>query len=103
LFKFLKGIFLGDPYRGIIYLVVFNPIIQFIKQHQETHGYTLKTKTNVKNVSTTPFADDFNIISREIMKHHTLLIEHCQGEVHKHNISTERQNLWRPCKHSLRA
>ena len=75
LFKFLKGVFAGDPYSGIIFLVVFNPIIHFIKQHQETHGYTLKTKTNVKNVSTTPFADDFNIISREHMKHQTLVTD----------------------------
>ena len=73
IFKFLKGVFAGDPYSGIIFLIVFNPIIEFIKQHQETHGYTLKTKTNVMNVSTTPFADDFNIISREHTKHQELV------------------------------
>ena len=73
IFKFLKGVFADDAYSGIIFLIVLNPIIEFIKQHQETHGYTLKTKTNVMNVSTTPFADGFNIISRELIKHQELV------------------------------
>ena len=33
LFNFLKGVFQGDPFSGVIFLVVFNPILQYIKQH----------------------------------------------------------------------
>ena len=39
IFKFLKGVFAGDPYSGIIFLIVFNPIIQSIKQHQEIFAF----------------------------------------------------------------
>ena len=73
-FKVKKGAFQGDPYSGIIFLVAFNPIIQYIKKHNENQGYQIKLKDkSVKNVITTPFADDFNIISRNIKQHQKLL------------------------------
>ena len=67
------GVFQGDPYSGVIFLIIFNPIIEYIKKHKETQGYELKTETSVKFVSTTPFADDFNIISRNSTKHQQLV------------------------------
>ena len=73
IFSFLKGVFQGDPFSGVIFLVVFNPIIEYIKQQKETQGYELKTKTHTKFVNTTPFADDFNIISRNSTKHNQLV------------------------------
>ena len=72
-FSFLKGVFQGDPFSGVIFLVVFNPILEYIKMHKDTHGYELKTKDNVKSVNTTPFADDFNIISNNSIKHQQLV------------------------------
>ena len=55
---------------------MFNPIIQYIKQNNEQYGYEIKTKSrndeaqNIsKHVNTTPFADDFNIISRNKTQH----------------------------------
>ena len=64
-FKFLRGVFQGDPFSGIIFLVVFNPLVEYLKKHKETHGYQISTKeTGVKSVVTTPFADDFNILTR---------------------------------------
>ena len=71
--KFLKGVFQGDPYRCVIFLITFKPIIEYIKKHKETQGYELKTETSVKCVSTTPFADDFDIISRKNTKHQQLV------------------------------
>ena len=69
-FQFLKGVFQSDPLSGIIFLVVFNPIIQYIKKHNEKHGYQITTKNStVKNVITTPFADDFNLITHNKTKH----------------------------------
>ena len=64
-YKFLRGVFQGDPFSGIIFLVVFNTLVEFLKKHKETHGYQISTKeTGVKSVVTTPFADDFNKLTR---------------------------------------
>ena len=69
-FRFLKGVFQGDPYSGVIFLIIFNPIIEYLKKHKESHGYSLSTKEKgVMNVITTPFADDFNIITRDKSLH----------------------------------
>ena len=73
IFSFPKGVFQGDPFSGVVFLLVFNLIIEYIKQHKETHGYELKTSTSVKPVITTPFADDFNVISRNSTKHQQLV------------------------------
>ena len=65
-FKFLKGVFAGDPLSGIIFLIIFNPIVEHIKRHNRSHGYEITTRnSNATFVTTTPFADDFNIITRE--------------------------------------
>ena len=75
-FKFLKGVFQGDPYSGVIFLVVFNPLIEYIKKYKETHGYTIKTETKgAHSVITTPFADDFNLITHNKNMHQALLTE----------------------------
>ena len=65
-FDFLKGVFQGDPYSGTIFLIVFNPLIEYIKKHKETHGYIIHDKEikEKTTIITTPFADDFNLISR---------------------------------------
>ena len=45
-----------------------------MKKHKESHGYEITTKCKgVKNVVTTPFADDFNIITREKSMHQKLI------------------------------
>ena len=74
LFKFLKGVFQGDPFSGIIFLTVFNPLIEYLKTHKETHGYDLKLKDKPATyVVTTPFADDFNVITRDNTQHQNLV------------------------------
>ena len=73
IFKVLKGVFQGDPYSGVIFLIIFNPIIEYIKKQKEQQGYELKTSTSATSVITTPFADDFNIISRNSTKHQKLV------------------------------
>ena len=64
-FKFKRGVFQGDPYSSTIFLIVFNPLIQYIKLNKDKFGYNL----NENFVNTTPFADDFNIISRNKTQH----------------------------------
>ena len=75
-FQFLKGVFQGDPYSGVIFLVVFNPIIEYIKKYKETHGYKIKTETaGAQSVITTLFADDFNLITHNKSMHQALLAD----------------------------
>ena len=75
-FKFLKGVFQGDPYSVVIFLIVFNPIIKYIKQYKLTNGYTIKTmKKGAKPVITTPFEDDFNLITHDKKLHQELLTD----------------------------
>ena len=75
-FKFLKGVFQGDPYSGVIFLIVFNPIIEYIKQYKQTHGYQIQTEQKgAKSVITTPFADDFNLITHNKTMHQILLAD----------------------------
>ena len=72
--QFKRGVFQGDPYSCVIFLVVFNPIIQYIKQQKEKSGYEIKTQNNnSKYINTTPFADDFNLISRNKTQHQKLI------------------------------
>ena len=68
LFLFLKGAFQGDPFSGIIFLICFNPLIEYIKQFKHTQGYKIKEK----HVITTPFADKFNMISHNKNLHHQI-------------------------------
>ena len=75
-FQFNKGAFQGDPFSGAIFLVSFNPIIQYIKKHEQNQGYQIKLKNkSVRNVISTPFADDFNIISKNITMHQKLVTD----------------------------
>ena len=70
-FKFSKGIFQGDPLSGTIFLIVFNPLIEYIKTHKTTQGY----KRGNTPIITTPFADDFNLISNNSIKHKKLIVD----------------------------
>ena len=70
-FDFKKGIFQGDPYSGTIFLIIFNPLIEHIKKFKISQGYNL----NGTKVITTPFADDFNIISNNVIKHQRLITD----------------------------
>ena len=76
LFNFLKGVFQGDPYSGVIFLIIFNPIIEYIKKLKETHGYSITTVgKGAKSVITTPFADDFNLITHNKNLHQQLVTD----------------------------
>jgi hypothetical protein len=69
--EFLKGAFAGDPNSGIIFLISFNPLIEYIKKFKETQGYTIGTT----NIITTPFADDFNLVSNNKIQHQKLITD----------------------------
>ena len=70
-FEFLKGIFQGDPYSPSIFLVIFQPLIDFIMLHKDSYGYQLgKCK-----VLSTPFADDFDLVTNDVRKHQKLQLD----------------------------
>ena len=75
LFEFLRGTFQGDPFSGTVFLIAFNPLIEHIKKFKEKQGNKIKDV----NVITTPFADDFNLISKNKKLHQKLI----EDVVHK--------------------
>ena len=89
IFQFLRGAFAGDPYSGIIFLITFNPLIEYIKKfklsqgykieethdetHDETHEAVEEETHKDTHIITTPFADDFNLISNDKKQHQDLI------------------------------
>ena len=48
----------------MIFVVVFNPLIDYITKFKDTHGYKLGNAS----VITKPFADDFEIVTNDKRK-----------------------------------
>ena len=69
-FVFSKGVFQGDPLSPIIFLMCFNPILEDLKRFEVSDGYSLDGMPFI----TLPFADDFNLITRDIRKHKKLMV-----------------------------
>ena len=78
-FIFKRGVFQGDPLSSTIFLIVFNPLIEYLKTEIE-QGYALSKE--VKVIST-PFADDFNVITGNRRTHQRIL----------HNISNFAKSM----------
>ena len=72
-FTFKRGVFQGDPLSPIVFLLVFNPIIQDL-QNQSHKGYMLGETSHV----TLPYADDFCLISTHKATHQNLI-----SKIHK--------------------
>ena len=53
----------------LIFLICFNPILEDLKKFEVSDGYIL----NDVSFITLPFADDFNLITRDIRKHRKLM------------------------------
>ncbi len=69
LFTFKRGVFQGDPLSPTIFITVFNPLLEYLKSESK-HGYKLNNSTNVIS---TPFADDFNVITTHSRVHQRIL------------------------------
>ena len=68
-FIFRRGVFQGDPLSPTIFICVFNPLLEYLLSEQK-HGYHLNKNTPI---ITTPFADDFNVITTNSRTHQRIL------------------------------
>ena len=68
-FIFRKGVFQGDPLSPIIFLTVFNPILEKLKEYSHK-GYSLDQQTKIIS---TPFADDFDLLTTNRKTHQKLM------------------------------
>ena len=69
-FKFARGVTQGNPMSPLIFLLTFNPIIQFLMSNQEK-GFDMGNG----KIVTLPFADDCCLISRDKRTHQRLINE----------------------------
>lgn len=70
-FYMKKGVFQGDPLSPLVFLSAFNPIIEFLKS-KTSSGFPLN---NYTKVITTPFADDFNLITTNKATHQKIITQ----------------------------
>ena len=68
IFSFKRGVFQGDPLSPIIFLLVFNPILQFLQENSQ-YGF----KMGEEKWITLPFADDFCLITSDKRTHQRLM------------------------------
>ena len=76
-FKFKRGVFQGDPLSPVIFLLVFNPILQELERNSHK-GY----KVGESDFVTLPYADDFCLITRDSRTHQNLI-----NKIHSHITS----------------
>ena len=70
-FAFRKGVFQGDPLSPIVFLMCFNPIIEYLESIRQQYGYDFAGQRMI----TTPYADDFNLITGNKRQHQKIINE----------------------------
>ena len=68
-FPFRRGVFQGDPISPIIFLMVFNPILQDLKLEEERIGFKVGDTHHV----TLPYADDFCLLTTNLRTHQKMI------------------------------
>ena len=68
-FPFRRGVFQGDPISPIIFLMVFNPILQDLKLEEERIGF----KVGDSHPVILPYADDFCLLTTNLRTHQKMI------------------------------
>ncbi len=69
IFYFTRGVFQGNPLSPTIFITVFNPLLEYLQTEQK-HGYYRNKNTPIIS---TPFADDFNVITSNARSHQRII------------------------------
>ena len=85
-FPFKRGVLQGDPFSPIIFLMVFNPIIEFLQSKNDC-GFNL----NEEKIITLTYSNKFCLITTDLRKHQKI-----QNEI-KSKIETMGMRL-KPAK-----
>ena len=69
------GTMQGDTLSPILFLLAINPVIEYLQREELEHGYALKNSLtgSITKFICTPFADDFNVMSRNKRSHQRIL------------------------------
>ena len=70
-FTFRKGVFQGDPLSPIVFLMCFNPVLEYLESLKTQRGYDFAGE----RIITTPYADDFNLITGNKRHHQKIMNE----------------------------
>ena len=68
IFTFKRGVFQGDPLSPIIFLMAFNPVLQYLHDNSN-FGYCI----NDEKFITLPYADDFCLITTDLRTRQRLI------------------------------
>ena len=69
------GTMQGDTLSPILFLLAITPVIEYLQREELEHGYALKNSVTgrITKFICTPFADDFNVMSRNKRSHQRIL------------------------------
>ncbi len=85
-FSMSQGVFQGDPLSPLIFILCFNPLLDFLKENSK-FGYKFKNTS----IISLPYADDFNLITTNKRTHQRLLTKIC-------NLATSMNLKLKPSK-----
>ena len=79
---------MGDPLSPFIFLMCFNPILEYLDDIRDKSGFNM----DGCKVITTPYADDFNLLTSNKLQHQTI-INDLQEKHAEHGFGTKTNKM----------